>query len=240
MILHLKPVDKGPNVRGLNAHGDAKPELLARLGEFCSYCECPGSPQQLHVEHIFAKAETAHPNLSKNWRNFLLACSTCNTYKSHHLGNGRQVRLLSRFLWPHIDNTFNSFEYVSNGQVFPKPGLPAGTRALAKATVEMIGCMRSPAATVDYEALGIAYDGIKKREEAWGIAERARDAYRENSSSAQLATICDTCYKTGHFSVWMAVFGAFSEVRRALILKCKAAPACFDALTSALIKRGRS
>ena len=94
----MKPVNKGRSILGLNVHGEAKPDLLERLGEFCSYCECPGAAQQLHVEHIYAQAKTAHPNLSKAWRNFLIACGTCNTYKSKHLGNDRQRKLLKKFL----------------------------------------------------------------------------------------------------------------------------------------------
>jgi uncharacterized protein (TIGR02646 family) len=236
----MKPVDKGPHIGGLGGHGDAKPDLLARLGEFCSYCESSGYPQQLHVEHIYQKATTAHPRLTNNWHNFLLACPTCNTYKSHHLGNGRQIGLLKRFLWPHIDNTFAAFNYDSTGRVFPNPDLPHRIAALARDTITMVGLMQSPGAARDYSALEVAYDGASKRVEAWEIAKRAREAYLENSSPAQLRAVCDTCYCTGHFSIWMAVFHSQPIVRRALIIKCKADPSCFDATTSAPIVRGRA
>ena len=49
----MKPVDKGEYETVIKDHKDAKPELVLRLGKFCSYCECHGSPQQLHVEHIY-------------------------------------------------------------------------------------------------------------------------------------------------------------------------------------------
>jgi uncharacterized protein (TIGR02646 family) len=235
----LKPVDKGAYVGGLKAHGDAKPELVARLGQFCSYCESPSSPQQLHVEHIYPQANTAHPGLSKCWRNFLLACPTCNTYKNRHLGNGRQFQLLKRFLWPHIDNTFEAFKYERDGRVIPRPGLPAPVETLAQATSEMVGLLRSPAVAANYAEKGMAYDGIKMREEAWGIAERALTVYLENPSAGQLYSICDNCSKTGHFSVWMEVFRNHVDVKRALIAKCKAAPACFDPTTCSPIRRGR-
>jgi uncharacterized protein (TIGR02646 family) len=236
----MKPVNKGGYIGGFRDHGDAKPDLLARLGHFCSYCESSGSPQQLHVEHIYQKATTAHPKLKNNWHNFLLACPTCNTYKSHHLGNGRQTGLLKRFLWPHLDNTFAAFDYDSSGRVFPNPGLPRQISGLARDTITMVGLMQSPAAAVNYAALGIAYDGASKRSEAWEIAKRARDAYLQNPSPAQLRAVCDACYCTGHFSIWMAVFYRQPIVRHALITKCKADPVCFDATTSAPIVRGRA
>ena len=235
----MKPVDKGAYVCDLKDYKDAKPELLARLGPFCSYCEGPGLPQQLHVEHIYAKIDSAHPSLSKCWHNFLLACSTCNTYKSKHLGNGRQFQLLKHFLWPHIDNTFDAFQYERDGRVTPSPGLPAAVAALAQATCDMVGLLRSPAVAADYEESGIAYDGVSMRNEAWGIAEHALTAYVENPSPAQLDAVCDTCAKTGHFSVWMEVFRDHVDVKRALIAKCKAAPACFDPATCSPIRRGR-
>lgn len=238
----MKPVDKGVmnhEVMEFAKHGDAKPELLARLGEFCSYCECSGSAQQLHVEHIYPQTDTAHPKRAKNWRNFLVACSTCNTYKSIHLGNAHQHRLLHRFLWPHVDNTARAFEYHADGRVTIAAGLPNDVAALAEATREMVGLMRSPAAAGDYHALGIAYDGIVKREDAWGVASRARVAYDENPTANQLATLLDNAEKTGFFSLWMRVFHDRPDVRRALIQTLHASAACYDAVTTDPIARSR-
>lgn len=235
----MKPVDKGSHVGGLKAYGDAKPELIDRLGSFCSYCECPATPQQLHVEHIYPQAPKAHPNLSTNWRNFLLACATCNTYKGNHLGNVRQIRLLKSHLWPHIDNTFVAFSYNRNGHVSISRNLSVTNKRLAKATRNLLGLLKTPAVTANYSAWGIAYDGITKRKEAWGIATRARDAYEENTSPKQLRSLCDNCLKTGFFSVWMKVFYRHSAVRKELIRECKAAVACFDATTTQPILRGR-
>lgn len=233
----MKPVDKGKDLGTFNKHGDAKPELLARLGEFCSYCECHGSPQQLHVEHIYP--QKPHPEKSKVWDNFLLACVTCNTYKRYHLGDGTQSSLNDHFLWPHLDNTFNAFKYQPNGLVSVKSGLPSDIKILADATLDMCGAMRSPAVTTKYSDLGIAYDGIEKRDNVWKIAELALVAYEENPSENQLKTVCDNCYSNGYFSIWMEVFVAYSEVRKALINKCKAASSCFDSTNATPILRGR-
>src|ERR1035441_7072380 len=130
----MKPVDKGASVHGIRQYGDAKPELITRLGQACSYCECPGEPQQLHVEHIYPEANTAHPNLARSWRNFLIACGTCNTYKRHHLGDNRQTGLLKSLLWPHWDNTIKAFNYLPDGRVELAAGLTPDQIALATAT----------------------------------------------------------------------------------------------------------
>lgn len=160
---------------------DAKPDLIDRLGEFCCYCEAAAPPQQLHIEHI--RSQKAHPLLVKIWANLTLACTTCNTYKRHYLGDGRQRRMLGRFLWAHLDNTFNAFTYEANGHVSARANLPPNLAAIAQATCDMIGLMKSPAAAAPYNELGIAYDGVKKREQAWGIAKTALDAYEEKPFS---------------------------------------------------------
>ena len=234
----MKPVNKGKSVSGFASHGKAKPELLHRLGKFCSYCECPGEAQQLHVEHIYPQADTAHPNLSTKWRNFLVSCGTCNTYKAKRLGNGRQHMLLRRYLWPHLDNTFVAFRYHSNGLVEVPNSLPLDLKALALSTREMLGLLESPAATIDYADTDIAYDGIKKREYAWAIAQRALDAYTENRTANQLKSLLDNAINTGHFSIWMEVFREHNDVRREFISAFKADPTCFDSDTNP-IRKGR-
>ena len=235
----MKPIDKGNTLTGLQNYGQAKPDLIDRMGPFCSYCESPGSPTQLHVEHIYPEATTAHPKRAKNWRNFLLACATCNTYKRHHLGDGQQVRLLFRALWPHLDNTLNAFSYLPDGRVTVRSGIGAALSALANELIAMAGLLRSPAAAQGFENLGIAYDGISRRKEAWGIAENALAVYLENPSPAQIRSIRDACRKTGYFSIWMEVFSKHHKVRQALIAECKAAPACFDPVTTQPLARGR-
>ena len=233
----MKPVDKGEYEGEFNSHKDAKPELVLRLGEFCSYCECHGSPQQLHVEHIYP--QKPHPEKSKDWDNFLLACATCNIYKRHHFGDGAQSSLHDRFLWPHLDNTFNAFIYQSNGLVSLKPDIPPDIEILANATLDMIGLMRSPAVTDRYRDLGIAYDGNDKRRQVWKIAELALEVYNEHPSEKQLRTLCDNCYNSGYFSIWMEVFAAYPEIQRALINKCNAASSCFESTNATPIPRGR-
>jgi len=193
----------------------------------------------MHVEHIYPKAKTAHPNLKKKWRNFLLACPTCNTYKSQHLGENKQNGLLKRFLWPHLDNTFNAFAYHKDGSLTIRDGLSASLNTLAKATREMLGLLKSPDVSQDYHGRGLAYDGITKRAQAWGMAEIALAAYTENQTPTQLDTINAMCSTIGHFSIWMEVFKNHPDVRKVVIRVSKAAPNCFDASTTRPILRGR-
>ena len=233
----MKPVDKGPSPKDFKRYSDAKPYLVDRLGPFCSYCERRKDPQDLHVEHIYPK--DPHPKRETRWRNFLLACNSCNSYKARYLGNGRQQRLIKSCLWPHVDNTTDAFHYEKNGLMTVHTGLAAPVAVLATHTIDMIGALKSPAVASSYEALGIAYDGVDKREEAWGTAEIARADYLANrNSTATLDAIVRMCETTGHFSIWMRVFARYPEVKSRIIACCKAAAGCFDAAAKP-IQRGR-
>lgn len=224
----MRPVERGKPPRKYKNYEDAKPDLIDRLGPYCSYCERSKDPQDLHVEHIYPKAKTAHPKRERSWRNFLLACSSCNTYKAKHLGDYRQSRLLRRFLWPHVDNTFSAFEYDNKGQVSPSSSVKGKPHKLAKATINMIGALRSPAVAKKYRELGISYDGASRREEAWGTATVALATYQANPAPDVLTVIVKLCVLQGHFSIWMEVFNAHPAVRRAFCDACKIADACFN------------
>ncbi len=82
----MRPVDRGPvpldaagQARTVTAYANWRADLVARLGNYCNYCERPiyDSPQ---VEHVAAKS--THPALKLEWTNMLLACGACNRAKS--------------------------------------------------------------------------------------------------------------------------------------------------------------
>ncbi|MFC7336133.1 HNH endonuclease [Haloferula chungangensis] len=231
----MKPVDKGQSLGTLARYPDAKPELLLRLGLQCSYCEEPGSPQSLHIEHIYPK--DPHPEFEREWDNFLVACSTCNTYKHHHLGSARQTDLEGRYVWPHRENTMCAFHYFDDGRVEVVPGLSADLSQAAGDTLNMIGAMKSPAAAANYGE-DIAYDGMEKRKEMWEIASENRRDYLASDGAFSPGSIARNASKMGHFSIWMAVFHDRPEVRSELIRQFKAASNCFDQGTQP-ISRGR-
>jgi uncharacterized protein (TIGR02646 family) len=232
----MKPVKKGIVRREFTAYGQAKAILLERLGQHCSYCEAYGRPQDLDVEHIYPKQP--HPELELKWKNFLVSCSTCNTYKHHHLGSVRQTRLEARFLWPHRENTFRAFEYFADGRVEVRQGLKKSTEQAAEATREMVGLLRSPAKAKEFEDRGIPYDGATNRNQSWREAESLRSAYLKNPSPVLAGQFADIAVRLGHFSIWMAVFHDRPEMLRELIRAFKANPDCFN-VHGLPIKNGR-
>ncbi len=93
---------------------DAAADLIASLGEYCSYCESPITGL-LEVEHVLPKAE--YPTYATDWENFLLACGPCNTCKGDmpsrlmvsgwvgsQVTNEAQCRdeVRRRYIWPDI------------------------------------------------------------------------------------------------------------------------------------------
>lgn len=233
----MKPVDKGTNTTTYSDYKKAKPKLLERLGEHCSYCERSADPQDLHVEHIYPK--DPHPELQLNWDNFLLACNTCNSYKNIYQGNARQTDLERRFVWPHRENTFRAFAYKKTGEVEIAPTVLPHLVSAVDATREMVGLLKSPAVAAGYEKLGIAYDGTKKRSQVWGQAMDFLDIFESAPTRARAITIADGAAKIGYFSVWMEVFKDFKMMREELIRSFKADPDCFDSSNTEAIQKGR-
>lgn len=230
----MKPVAKGPSPGPFTAYQQAMPYLLGRLGCHCSYCEVEAPPQALAVEHIYPKHP--HPVRELDWDNFLVSCSTCNTYKRLHLGDGRQRALLNRYLWPHLDNTFKAFEYSADGRVEVRSGLTPQAEKAAKATRDMVGLMRSPAKAEGFADQGVAYDGAAKRSQQWAQAVDFRGKYLASPTPALASLIAAAAAKMGHFSIWMEVFKDRPEVRAELIQAFKVDAACFDANTNPVTK----
>ena len=225
----MKPVSKTQKQDEYKPYDKAKPELLAQLGEHCSYCGRPGNAQDLHVEHIYPN--DPHPELEYKWSNFLVSCNTCNSYKNIHLGKRRQIDLERKYIWPHSDNTFKAFRYKPTGEIEITVAGPAALVGAVEATRDMVGLMLSPAKAARYQKLGVAYDGANKRSQMWGIAEGFRTMYLANPTPANVKTISDGANKLGYFNIWMEVFHDRVEIRQALILAFKADRNCFDANT---------
>lgn len=222
----MKPVAKGAAPKRFSSYQEAKPHLIERLGSHCSYCEVPGAPPMLDVEHIYPKA--AHPSRENSWDNFLIACPSCNSKKNVHLGSGRQRALNKRFLWPHLDNTARAFRYYADGRVAPAASLSGAVQTLANATIDMVGIMTSPAKARAYDALSIAYSGTSIRKEMWRQALDIRNDYLVNPQPARARMYARLAARCGHFSIWMEVFYDRPEFRHELISAFNADPQCFD------------
>ncbi|MCX7046450.1 MAG: HNH endonuclease [Candidatus Sumerlaeota bacterium] len=230
----MRPVKKRTPAEPHSAPADIKRALISQLGEFCCYCERHAAPQDLDVEHIYP--QVAHPRLKNKWRNFLLACSSCNTNKRHHLGNGRQAELLKRFFWPHIDNTATAFEYRYDGYILPSSVLPAGLKQMAKDTINLAGLCNITKQGMKYDELGIAYDAVRCRRNTWQEALSALHTLAQNPTDAQRRSIIAQALTKGYFSVWMRVFENDLEFRNLLIQSFPGTAAdCFDRNTTAPI-----
>lgn len=232
----MRPVNHVKTGAALTDHKKAKPNLIAAMGEFCAYCERPIEAMNLDVEHI--KPQKAHGKLALTWSNFLLACTSCNTYKRHYQAANRQTRILRSQAWPHLDNTFSAYTYDQHGRVTVSPALASVVhQQMARRTLEMAGLDRTPAVAASYQSLGLAYDITSRREKAWKKAQIALTAYQQNPTDIQRQSILGQAEETGFFSIWMSVFAAHPDVKCGLITTFKAAPACFDNMGNQLNPR---
>lgn len=104
----MRPVDKGesPTEGEFRHYRQAFPELVKRLGAYCSYCERKVSTS-LAVEHVCPKSK--HKNLKNKWSNFLLACTQCNSSK-----NATDISPddLEEYVWPDRDDTYHMITYL--------------------------------------------------------------------------------------------------------------------------------
>ncbi|MBK7190734.1 MAG: HNH endonuclease [bacterium] len=131
----MRPVDKGAAPALYAKYQDAGPDLLARLGDYCSYCERQVETH-LAVEHVQPKVR--RKSLENVWSNFLLGCIHCNSSK------GKKRIAINGFFWPDRDNTLRAIEYVSGGVVQPKSTLNATERARAQETIALTGLDKYP------------------------------------------------------------------------------------------------
>lgn len=232
----MRPLNNVPGGADLSSHKDAKPGLIAAMGEFCAYCERPIEAMNLDVEHV--KPQKTHLRLALTWSNFLLACTSCNTYKRHYQSANRQIGILRKQAWPHLDNTFSAYSYDQHGRVTVSPALAsAAHQQMAQKTLEMAGLNRTPAVAANYQSLGLIYDITSRRKKAWGKAQIALAAYQQNPTDMQRQSILNQAEETGFFSIWMNVFAAHPDVKRGLVATFKASPACFDHMGNQLNPR---
>lgn len=201
----MRPIRRGnaPRPNDYTDYKDAKPELVARLGSYCSFCERP-VVTQLAVEHIQPKGLPAHAHLIGRWNNFLLACVNCNSTKKDKDVDPANVLL------PDRDNTFAAFHYLPDGTVEPSATATAnGLNAMAVATLKLTGLDKAALNTPDENGKQVALDRMSQRMEAYLAAEEAKNDLHKNPANRLLCDyVIKLATKTGFFSVWMTVFAA--------------------------------
>jgi len=223
-----KPTDSHGNPVDFKAYGDARDDLIKRIGDYCSYCEAPLLAPA--VEHIQPKSKEAA--LEKTWGNFLLACTYCNSIKTDKTVN---VGNFNDYFWTDSDNTARAFIYEKDRSPQIDSSLTVANQQIARNTLELTGLDREPS----HPLLTTKDRRWEKRIEAWGKAERAKTNLRAQATDLMRSQIIDTATSTGFWSVWMTVFEDYSDMRRRLIEAfqgtCKD---CFDLDTQSAPRAG--
>jgi len=186
------PTDAAGVPKVFSNYQDARGDLINRLGEYCSFCEARLGAS-LAVEHMLAK--NLHPHLERDWNNFLLACTNCNSTK------GSKNLVLSDYYWPDRDNTARAFIYLTGGLVRVNTNLTDAEQQQAVKTLNLTGLDRIPGndpAMKDRRWLN--------RRKAWEIAERSLQHLKNNDMPSMREQIVDTATTRGFWSVWMSVF----------------------------------
>ena len=219
----MRPIDRGNPPADENGkpiifskYEEARPELIHRLGELCSYCEMH-LDAGLAVEHIQPK------NLQESkrflWDNFLLACVNCNSTKGKTDINDSNI---GDYLWPDINNTFLALKYSEGGVVEVNPECSAAVQQKAQRLIDLVGLNKTPANN------STATDRRwENRLAEWGKANRAKLRLAQMDTPQMREQILDTA--EAYFSIWMTVFSRDSVMQKALIEKFKGTAAdCFD------------
>jgi hypothetical protein len=202
----MRPVRRGasPQQGKYDDFHDAKPDLVGRLGSYCSYCE-RRIYTNLAVEHIQPKGLPKYAALVGEWTNFLLACVNCNSTKKdkdvHPQG----------FLLPDRDNTAEAYSYEADGLIkIPNQK----TWPEASATLALVGLDKPVQEYTDKNGRLVALDRVAQRMEAWLIAlESKGDIDQDPNNLALRRAAVRTALACGFFSVWMTVFSADKDMR---------------------------
>lgn len=223
----MRPVRRGPSPRqdDFEDYADAKPELISRLGEYCSYCE-RRIVTLLAVEHIQPKS--LHADLNGRWENFLLACTNCNSIK------GNKAVCLDQILLPDRDNTFVALRYLPDGRIAVSAAAEiAGKAQQAQDTLTLTGLDRHASQVLDQNGRRVAMDRVSQRMQTWVIAEDARDDLQTDPKNVALRrAITHMALSQGFFSIWVTVFQDDIDMCRRFVVAFPGTDAsgCFDAI----------
>jgi uncharacterized protein (TIGR02646 family) len=222
------PLDAKNKAIKFKKYGDARDDLIGRLGDYCSYCEVPLFTPA--VEHIQPK--NLHPILKKEWGNFLLACTYCNSNKGDKPINSNN---LHDYFWADKDNTFRAFRYEKDRALQIALSLNPVQQKIAQETLELTGLDRERG----HPKFSKKDRRCDKRNEAWGKAERAKSSLQATSTDSMREQIIDTATSTGFWSVWMTVFQGDTDMRQRLINAFTGTSlACFDINTQPIQRAG--
>lgn len=213
----MRPVERGQAPRIYKKYTDAISDLEQRLGTYCSYCERTVK-SSLAVEHKYPKKKCR--TLRLEWKNFLLACNTCNGIKGQ--------RIMQEVIWPDLNNTLLAIEYSEGGFVAVASNLNNSQDIRAKSLIDLVGLSRHPGNVSDKPTRRDTR--WMDREEIWQAAEGCKSNYAILGKSEEaLSLVLIAAKHSGFFSVWIEVFKDEPEVLNALIAAFPGtAKNCFD------------
>lgn len=223
----MRPVRRGDSPRSddFEHYEDAKPELVSRLGMYCSYCERRVSTL-LAVEHMEPKGgDYAKPELAGRWSNFLLACTNCNACK------GSKPIDFSGLMFPDRDNTYVAFTYEMDGTVAPSAALSDANQQKARDTLRLLGLDKPLQVFLDANGQQVALDRVAQRLDVFARAQDSLSDYRDNTDNeAVKRLIVNLALSDGFFSIWMRVFADCPEMKCRFIAAFSgtAQSGCFD------------
>ena len=214
----MRPVDRGSAERTYSNYADAQPDLVDRMGGYCSYCERQ-IETNLAVEHV--RPKSLEPQLERTWSNFLLGCTNCNSTKGNTPVN------LDEYVWPDVDNTLRAFVYKEGGIIEPALNLSSDLRAKAEALMRLVGLDKYP---------GNQGRRPTKKDLRWQRRREAREkakyaqSYLSNTDTPEARELIVRWFKdTGMFSIWYSVFVGDADMRRRLVEAIPGTAAdCFD------------
>jgi len=208
----MRPIQRGnsPRTQDYVDYRDAFPDLVSRLGLYCSYCE-RRMKTNLAVEHIQPKGLPQYQVLEGRWDNFLLGCINCNSTKKD-----KDV-VLTHVLLPDRDDTAAAYDYTDDGKVAPSQSLSPGLRRMAADTLALCGLDKEPSQLTDENGRFVAIDRFRQRREVWGIALESKNDLRQNPTDPMRRQIVRTALAEGLFSIWMQVFDDDPRMRQMLI-----------------------
>jgi uncharacterized protein (TIGR02646 family) len=192
----MRPIEKGQTPVDLSTgqpvrftrYQEARPHLIERLGEYCSYCEMQVN-SSLAVEHVRPKSK--NPHLELEWSNLLLACPHCNPTK------GDEDVTLGDYIWPDLDDTHLAFRYTQDGRVVAIDG-PLKERA--ERMIRLVGLNKVPKPSESSDMR------LRKRRIKYGEAIRYREILKRNNNPDVRELITDLARESGSRSIWVEVF----------------------------------
>ncbi|TAD91847.1 MAG: hypothetical protein EAZ99_00500 [Alphaproteobacteria bacterium] len=198
----MRPVNRGPRptddtknqLKVFGGYGDAREDLINRLGRYCCYCNTrlTHAPE---IDHV--KPKSLHRHLETDWNNLLLCCKSCNTSKG--------TQEIDHLFRPDRDNTGRILS-VDHGALVPHPSLGDDERKEVSALLTVFNLNGMPRSIGDSRL-----DDLNK---AQVTAQRHQRSF--NDGKLDVSDICNIATQIGFWLAWYQEFANHPDVLNAL------------------------